>query len=399
MYQIGNEKIPIYKIILLFLVIYFSSNSFVLAVKYEAKSTVLMFLIVVLAVGITLIKGWYHVSQDMLFLMIVMTVNIAMTIIATGYLNAYFLLILIFILAISAVHLYSRQEFYEAYILNMKVIALCSVIVGIIQNVSPGMLNVFKTYGMPNGGAYRDVFLCFQNVGLMRINGIWGEAGMFSVFLIFAMIMECFFVNREVKISNYVIFVVAVALTFSTNGIICLTLLLITILLQKKQSKHMYKVIIITIVLLVIFYVVIKILPDFSDLFTASLSKLDSEDISFAGRMAPILYNLEEGVKSLVWGNGIKGGRFYVDYSFYSGPLYCNTSTTTFLFSSFGIIFCTATVYLTYRFVKSANRVQWVSIMLFIIIMLNINTQAVHLDQIYYLILFSSYMINVQRGK
>ena len=61
MYQIGNEKIPIYKIILLFLVIYFSSNSFVLAVKYEAKSTVLMFLIVVLAVGITLIKGWYHV--------------------------------------------------------------------------------------------------------------------------------------------------------------------------------------------------------------------------------------------------------------------------------------------------------------------------------------------------
>lgn len=388
-----NKRITFYKVFLLFLTVYFSCNSFVLAVKFENYSTYLMIILTLVVGMVALMRGYYNISNNAVFFILICAFNIGLTIILNGYMAAYMLLLLNFILVVSYIRIYTKQEFYESYISVMKFLSIIAIIVGLINSFAPELLSVFPLV-RGSVSSYRDLLFALQISNAVRINSIWGEPGMFSVFLVFALIFEGFYVNRKIKIVNYVIFVTAITLTFSTNGLICLTLILLALILNRNQNAKENRILLVTIVLVVCMIYAINNVDWFKEQILASSSKLNQDDISFVGRLAPILYNIIEGIKSPVAGHGLKGGSFYVDFSFYTGTLFCNTSTTTFLFFTFGILFSGVTVYLMWKIVKNNMFInsKITEFLLFVIILINVNTQAVHLDQIYYIILFSVFM-------
>ena len=386
-----NKKLEINKVLLILTIIYFSSNSFVLAIKYESIAPMIIFVVTASTCFLALVRGRYIVPKRVINVIVVMTTNILLTIIFTGFMNAYMLLVLNFLLVLAIIKLMSRQEFFEAYIVAIKILSVFAIAVGLINIIMPSLLGGFSLYGHYVDTYYRDVFFAFQSVTSFRINGIWGEPGMFSVYLVFALIFECFFVQREIKMLNLWLFAVAIFLTFSTNGLVLLAMVTVILILANRRNSP--KVFIGLFVLIIAAIYAVNNVDWISEQVIGAANKLDSSDISFAGRYAPVLYNIEKGISSPIWGHGIQSERFFVDYSFYSGFLICNTSTTTFLFSIFGVVFSFCTIYLTWK-VSAINRTgnRFIGFLLFIAMMINVNTQAVHLDQIYYLILFSFFM-------
>lgn len=386
-----NKKLKSNKVLLLLTIIYFSCNSFVLAIKYENIASVIMFVVTASTCLLALVRGRYIVPKRVINVIVVMTTNILLTIIFTGFMNAYILLVLNFLLVLAIIKLMSRQEFFEAYIAAIKILSVFAIAVGLINIIMPSLLGGFSLYGHNVDTYYRDVFLAFQSVTSFRINGIWGEPGMFSVYLVFALIFECFFVQREIKMLNLWLFAVAIFLTFSTNGLVLLAMVTVILILDNRWNSP--TVFIGLFVLIIAAIYAVNNVDWISEQVIGATNKLDSSNISFAGRLAPALYNIEKGISSPIWGHGIQSERFFVDYSFYSGFLICNTSTTTFLFSIFGVVFSFCTIYLTWK-VSAVNRTgnRFIGFLLFLVMMINVNTQAVHLDQIYYLILFSFFM-------
>lgn len=378
--------------VILFLIIYFSCNSFVLAVKYERKTVQIMVGVCVLTIITALIKGRYVIPKNASLTVFALSFNIFLTAIFNGYLNAYILLVMEFIMAICCIKLFSREEFYEYYIIILKLLSIFAVAVGLINNFAPAMLSGLKIYSLGDNYYYRDAFLSFQAIRLFRINSIWGEPGMYSVFLTFALVFECFFINRKIKIFNLILFSIADILTFSTTGMICLAFLLIALVINNEGDRSKRRIVYAIFAVLILLIFASRRLSFISEQFSGALGKLNQEDLSFIGRLAPVLYNLKQGLISPLFGHGIQGGKFFVNLSFYTGYLYCNTSTTTFIFASFGLLYSSITVILTWKLIKERIRNKMCFVLAFSAIMLSINSQAVHLDQIYYIFLFSLFM-------
>ena len=394
------RNIRLYKVILLFLVIYFSCNSFVLAIKYQANATTIMVAIVLLAVAVALLKQRNRVPSGAWVVIMLATSNILITFLANGYMNAYILLFLELILALAFVWLYTRREFIECYICVMKLLAIYAIVIGVINTVAPGLLSIFSTYISSNRTIYYDAVFAFQCAGIQRLNSIWGEPGMFSVFLIFAMTFECFFADRPVSYINLTIFAVAQVLTFSSAGYVCMVLIIVAILASTGRGSNERRTAFIMLVIGIVLYIVLQNTPWMQSMMQGTVNKItDSEDMAFIGRAAPILYNIQEGLRSPLWGNGLREQAFFVDFSFYSGILYCNTSTTTFLFNVFGIIIPSISIYLTWKLSKlTKQQGSLFRVILFTVLLLNVNAQAVHIDQIYWLILFLPFMRYGQCG-
>ena len=188
--MIKEKPVKWYKVILLFLVMYFSANSFVLVVKYAEKTVFITLFVVALTTLVSLFKGRYNIRSDTFIVVMICIANILLTTVANGYMNAYILLIMNFILALSAIKIFSKQDFVESYIFIMKVLSVFAIVIGLLNTVAPEALSMLKLYGGGDFNVYRDAVLSFQMVGVNRINSIWGEPGMFAVFLVFALIFE-----------------------------------------------------------------------------------------------------------------------------------------------------------------------------------------------------------------
>lgn len=301
-----------YKVILLFLIVYFSSNSFILAVKYKNQSTIIMLAVVLLVGAVSLYSGRYHISQNAWGLVILSGLNILLTSLANGYMNGYMLLFLEFILALACIRLYSKSEFIESYIFIMKLLAMYAIVIGIINVMMPSLLSNFTVYSDYN--VYYDAIFAFQLADIQRINSIWGEPGMFAVFLIFAIVFECFYVDRSINYFNFVVLTIAEIMTFSSASYVCLALIMAAALVSARKGSGERKVASIMLVACIALYFAIKNIPWMQTMIQNSVNKLEHTDgIEFIGRLAPILYNIQEGIKSFLWGNGIRGQAFYVD--------------------------------------------------------------------------------------
>ena len=394
------QDIRKYKVLLMLLIVFFSCNSFVLAVRFKSVSTAIMVAVIILVVLVSITKGHNHIPRNACMLVLVCGLNILITSLVNGYMNGYMLLFLEFVLSLACIRLYTKKEFVESYIFVIRFLAIYAIGIGIINLLVPGILSIFKTYYSSTNEIYYDAIFSFQSAGIQRINSIWGEPGMFSVFLIFAIVFECFFVDRPINYLTFSVLSLAEILTFSSAGYVCFALIMVTTIVSSRKGSNERKVAYSVLVVCLALFFAINKFDWMQTMVQASVNKLTGkENLSFIGRLAPMLYNIQEGVKSLFWGNGMQGQSFYVDFSFYRGLLYCNTSTTTYLFNVFGIVISSISVYLTVKSVWLAKHHGVVlRLLLFIVLILNVNAQDVSLDQFYWIFLFLSFMPGVETG-
>jgi len=377
------------KILLLFIMLYFSVNSFSFLYKYYDRANIIMVIVAIIYTVASVAFGRNSINNNIQIVVLFITLNVLMTCLIYGYTGGYFMILLDLVICLATIRLFTKEEFYNAYTFIIELLSVLAIVVGVISVFIPDILRPLKHYSLSVGSTYADAFLCFQMVGAKRINSIWGEPGMYAVFLILAIFFELFNSNKTVNIRKMVIFSIAMLFTFSPTGYVCYFLLLVAYLLNEKFNTN--KLIVFIVVAIV--FLAVSLLDIAKEQMETAVDKLFSENISFVGRVAPIYHNLKLGFKNPIFGTGISSAeKFYVEFLSYRGYLLCNTSTTTFIFKTFGIFIPTVWIVSYWKIACGSTKKLLARFFVFIALLININTQNVTYDQIIWITLIIPFL-------
>lgn len=380
------------KYIMVLSVLYFSQTGVITYAKYPKYSNYVMILsflfvmivfalkVIYLKIGIPAWAVWWGIICILLY-MITM-------IITEDYRTGYILLVMNILLGIAFCSIYSREEFYQIFV-------NCMVGISILGMVSSYILLPFLKSGIPvisnESAQYYDLVLSYQIIipEKNRLNIVWTEPGVLAVYLSFALILA-FFLTKKVRVWKKAVLLLAMICTQSSSGYVFMILILGTWFIEKVVNRTDIKKMILLVCAMVVGAITLSIV--FANELSIILDKFNWYSMEFIGRFGPIVYNLDRGIHSPLWGWGFQEGRFYLKYSFYTGTLFCNTSTTTQLFHYFGMIIPLFTVIASF-FITGTKKTKWyIRILLTFILLLSVNFESLVLDQIYTVFLFSIFM-------
>ncbi|MGO1820167.1 MAG: hypothetical protein ACTH0S_10855, partial [Senegalia sp. (in: firmicutes)] len=95
---------------------------------------------------------------------------------------------------------------------------------------------------------------------------------------------------------------------------------------------------------------------------------------------------------------GIKGADIFAYENYLKSYTKHNTSTTTSFFSFYGLIPGILFVWFTFLFAKQFKQNFISTILIFISIMFSINSQRFNFDQLFYILLFTTFMYRGERN-
>ena len=391
--------------LLLFISIYCTQTSFALNLMFPERinsimiaSTLLIFVVLIILYKSIQIR----LATILLFVSLCMVLT-ALT--NQHYSGGYVIVIMGFFQAMMFVSAYNRENFYEDYISIMVFLGLFSLVASLlVYNNWLGINGVFPVLINSVGDRYLNFLIAIPSITLsmFRVNGIWGEAGMFGVYLVFALLMELFYVHRPPKPQNIILLLLISILTLSATVFVVIALTCVTYYFTVKRADFLSKLKYIFVLIPIIVIVVLLISYFSPGAFNAVFSKYDVNNISFIGRAAPIVYNISQWTDKPIFGNGLSlnlGEAF--ELMVFRGQFYrirFNTTTSLIILNYFGIPMFCLHLFLVFRFSRCHNwrafKFGWLSrtIVLMIIVLININTQDVELDQTMSLLLMSSFM-------
>ena len=219
--------------------------------------------------------------------------------------------------------------------------------------------------------------------GLMRLQGIFREPGVFQIYILLSAMIEIFIDNK--KIINIVIFMLSMIMTFSTSLLVSLIPFLLALLLRKDKLKSRYIFPLVIILLFVFFN------SDVHNYILKSLSKLtvgstESTDV----RYNSIKYLLGASLSSPLFGKSYVNGYFYIRYH-YLLPLNCDI-TGTFITNIMagGYIYGLTIIYLFYQLINIffCKKKYIISILLFTSLFLSICSQNMVYSSIIWTLVF-----------
>lgn len=219
--------------------------------------------------------------------------------------------------------------------------------------------------------------------GLMRLQGIFREPGVFQIYILLAIMIELFIDNKNAK--NIGILLVSMIMTFSTSLFVSLIPFLLAYILTQDKGK--VKFFIPVLLLLVLLYCN----TDIRNYFMRSISKLvvgstQSTDV----RYNSIKYLLETSLRHPIFGNSYVNGYLFIrDY--YSLPANYDITGTFFTnIMATGYISGGAIIYIFYKFIKDTfyRKKIIVAFLLFLSLFLSICSQNIVYSSILWTFIF-----------
>ena len=289
----------------------------------------------------------------------------------------------------------SFQTFLKYFVLSMKVIVIVSLIGYLLINVINIPINLPKVVNV-NGVEYYNAIIYFapsKGFGIDRNIGCFWEPGVFSTFIIIALIFEIA-LKKRTSVRNVIIFIVGLLSTQSTSGY----LMILFLFILKLSLKHKgFKALINYTVLILLGALAYLNFNSFAT-FLYSInpkvfSKLFSESSNFTSRIESSLTNLEIFFKDPVLGAGIGNA----DTLFQSASGAAQTSTSTYFLAIFGIFGILYTLFFVYGILsfKSLNIFSRITIL--IVILFQINKEPHFFFTSTYIIMF--YFLKISSNK
>lgn len=174
-------------------------------------------------------------AQFTLFLLVMMLI----TILTAGiYFDLDVAAILNLLFALVIVSSYSEEVFAYWYCKIMGFLACCSLVGFIMYYVARGVLNVFPQVVWHAGIRFANMIVTLVPLTMedyFRNWGIFREPGFYSIFLVIALVFELFSKGKPRKTIIYVE-IFSLITTFSTTGIVALTLILAAYILDRKDT-------------------------------------------------------------------------------------------------------------------------------------------------------------------
>lgn len=384
-----NLHIPVMKLnifwdyILIYLLLLFSAGFF-FRHQYN-RLTIPLYLILLL---FTIIKRGVKLKGDILVPTIVLIMLIMVTAFFTSFgdYKRYVFYIISTIIAYLITQIFSYRKIYRIFSNLLYYICIASIVGWFLVEFTPSVLELLfpKLTNTVGYDAYYLVltmlnvpsYMGFEN----RAMGIFWEPGAFQTMIVIALIGDMF-VNNNVKIHRrYIVFFLALVLTKSTTGYLCL-FMLTAIVLVKENKISVFQIILFFLAIVTVF-----ILFEFKDrlprflyftIFEKIEALLDYRPGAKIGdvpamktayvRMDSIYYPFIEFLKSPIWGIGLSG---YDRISDMIGYRNMATFTPINYFAYFGIFYAYVSIHGFWRTIKriDTNRLNKILIVLLIII-------------------------------
>ncbi|MGH2317017.1 hypothetical protein ACRC6Q_04565 [Planococcus sp. SE5232] len=387
-------------VLIIAFLVYFNHSTFYASVN---TSLLLPIYIVTITTGllfiykIVVLKCKIDVKVTVIFIVLVTIILITM-LFNSDYTGGNGVVILGLIIGYFSVHIFTLEEFADKYVKIIIFLAIYSLLANyFFRPITFNMPNsIFPIVLNPNNLVFVDArfSVLINDINYYRNFGIFGEPGLYQVFLNLALIFELFYKKNKISFFNVSVIYITTITTFSPPGYIVGTLIILLFFISKNKSlskeklieskKKLFYIISTVICILLIFFLTNDV---FSYMFSQSSDKLFMKESSFQGRTGAVLGNLSVWMQSPFFGKGITGGISESVQNMASITTH-NTSTIGALLVIFGPIFTFIYIYSFFNLFQKFKQGLIVSIGLLIAIMISINTQLLIYNELIYLFVF-----------
>lgn len=401
LYRFSNKKninsIILYALI--FFTIIFSRDTLFTTVKFGFTNTFLSYVVIIVFSYIYLIvryrKNIYISRKPVIVVLVFIGILIITSIIKLDF-QIYIMSIVFYILTATLfIHICTFEEFYTKYSNIITALAVYSIITCYI--VKPIILNSGITYS-DVGIITNTANLSFFDLGFsfvvtksyyLRNFGIFREPGIYQFFLLIALFYELLFRKSGYRYFNAIVISLTVLTTFSPPGILVMLIVVLLHIIKlirdrKINKKHIIAIVVIIVCSSIIFLFLYSNVNSFYDIVTQSIKKLFTYNDSSSTRIQSLIWNIKLFLHSPIWGN-----KFHVVQN---GPVH-NTNTTFSILAMFGIFACIIKLKLFYNLSKKVDERLDMIIVVFISFMILVNTQFLLGNAMFWILMFSSYMI------
>ncbi len=271
----------------------------------------------------------------------------------------------IFMLAFSALVVVRTRlaDFLEGYNRVMLFLSVASLVALLFSVLTPSLIDRLPTVTNSVGTVFRFYGLGFleasQGALITRNYGIFREPGVYSVFLLLAVLFELFAIET-VRTTRVIVYVAALFFTFSTMSFLVIPLVAAVYFLKISTGgapvKHPSLLKLLAGLMLLLF--AFSLIGNFDRVFDRVFNKLFTENSSRDSRLASVFANIDMMLRRPLWGNGFT----FVEDNFaaYSGRYVSfgghNTNTLLRIMSIYGLPCVLTLGYCLYCFFKKYNR-------------------------------------------
>lgn len=355
-----------------------SSNSLVYCVFNMEISMIILFLIGLISVYMNKFISLKN-FRVLVAIFIFVTINIIVNLNYFGGNNNIVILLIRCISLVFIMSFMSKDKFIYYFVNIMLVLSIISLISFSVMIFLPNAKLPFQTDIVHNGKYY--VYTFYHTLGRWRIlqrnSGIFGEPGLYQIFLNFALLMM--FTNmsiflKKISIKKYIISIIllitTILTTVSSTGYLCLALVLAIGVLGKSCSRKLkIKLLAIVIIATVAFLIVESHTGAIED-------KIINQGGSFNTRYYDMEVSFELGFER-IFGYGY-GNEITSELLVQRGVLNNSNGLGSFMVS-FGVFYCV--IYLIYMYIRlkcffNTNIIN--SVLVFVLFILFVMSQPIY---------------------
>lgn len=319
------------------------------------------------------------------------------------YIYQSFLMLTVFLL----VHKMKIQEFIHIYKKIMQVLAIASIILFFVSVFANPIIHIFPRVTNESDMAFSFFGLGFLeqlNYGAVpRSYGIFREPGVYTCFLILAIVFELF-AEEQLSVKRVGVCFFAILLTFSTAAYIVLGITIIVYFLKCMQlkkftekQKNLFKLIII----LSVVSAALMLMMETQTIIDAVFGKLYAENASRDSRFGAIGTNLRLFKRNPIFGNGWSTVESLFEsisrYGIYKGN--SNTNTLLKFLAVYGMIPFAVVGIGIYRFFSMVEESKAYAILLSIIWFITLSNSDLSVNFILYTLPFYGWKNTIESKK
>jgi len=277
------------------------------------------------------------------------------------------------LLSLCVCRVYSLEQFSEVYLKILDLILIITLILNVLFIVGVNLSflpKIESTKGVVYYWGILGNVHANSRTSFLRIAGIWMEPGICASYIVVAIFFELY-LSRKTNYKRLALYVISLALTFSTTGYICFFLILLARLFEIQNRSFKHKLL---IVVLILFVVILSFASE--SINSMIIGKIVGQEESFKDRFYSIMGNIYAYIQNPLLGIGtIKSSEVIKNYMISKGVVrsFSNLNTPLAYFSVFGLAPGLLFTYLLVKFPSkfTSSRVSMCLIFLIFILILS----------------------------
>ena len=312
------------------------------------------------------------------------------------------ILISYFCLAMTFCSAYGVKRWFKIYVKVMYVIAICSIVLYVMDMIMPSVLKYLPKV-TNSAGLEKGTILFAVTPTQNRNYGCFWEPGAFQTYLLIAFIIEVFEFNVSNK-KRVIALLIALVTTFSTAGyaamIIAIVAVMMSGLMDEKLKKSVRNIIIIVLIAVVVaYYIIQNFYPQLAYVLFGKVEKYNqtrNDNSSTGVRVNAIVEGFKVFFENPIFGVGkTKMKSMFMDM--YGHEMV--TCTYANWFAYFGMVFGCLMLYGLFMFTRNFTNsliVRWV---LFAALMASITSEDYVMNPSILILIFYGFQAAAKYGR